>query len=77
MIKLDDIQYANSHMEYMIDEYVTGKRSERNREILKLRFLRGLTYEEIAEVMDMSDKQIGRIIHRYGDPLLIRLSKSR
>lgn len=72
----DDFQYDYSPMEQLINEKVTGKKCERNREILKLRFLRGLTFEEIAEIMQMSDKQIGRIIHRYGDPLLIILSKS-
>jgi len=72
----DDFQYDYSPMEQLINEKVTGKKCERNREILKLRFLRGLTFEEIAEIMQMSDKQIGRIVHRYGDPLLILLSKS-
>lgn len=62
-------------MERLINEKVTGKKCERNREILRLRFLRGLTYEEIAEIMDMSDKQVGRIIRRYGDPLLLMLAK--
>ncbi len=74
---MDDFKYDYSPMEYLINEKVTGRKCERNREILKLRFLRGLTFEEIAEIMRMSDKQIGRIIHRYGDPLLIMLAKSR
>lgn len=74
---MDDFKYDYSPMEYLINEKVTGRKCERNREILKLRFLRGLTFEEIAEIMKMSDKQIGRIIHRYGDPLLIMLAKSR
>ena len=74
---MDDFKYDYSPMEKLINEKVTGRKCERNREILKLRFLRGLTFEEIAEIMQMSDKQIGRIIHRYGDPLLILLSKSR
>ena len=71
-----EIQYDYSPMERLINEKVTGKKCERNREILKLRFLRGLTFEEIAEIMKMSDKQIGRIVHRYGDPLLLILAKS-
>ena len=71
----EEIKYDYSPMEWLIREKVTGKKCERNREILRLRFLRGLTYEEIAEIMDMSDKQVGRIIHRYGDPLLLLLAK--
>lgn len=72
----EDFQFDYSPMEALINEKITGRKSERNREILKLRFLRGLTFEEIAEIEDMSPKQIGRIIHRYGDPLLIMLAKS-
>ena len=73
----DDFKFDYSIMEDLIDEKITGRKSARNREILKLRFLQGLTFEEIAEIEKMSDKQIGRIIHRYGDPLLIILAKSR
>ena len=71
----DDFAFDYSDMERLIDEKIVGKKSARNREILKLRFLQGMTYAEIAERMEMSDIQIGRIIHRYGDPLLIMLSK--
>lgn len=71
----DDFAFDYSPMERLIDEKITGRKCERNRKILKLRFLQGLTYAEIAERMDMSEIQIGRIIHRYGDPLLIMLSK--
>lgn len=72
---MSDFQYDYSPMERLINEKVTGRKCERNREILRLRFLRGLTFEEIAEAMDMSDKQVGRIVHRYGDPLLLMLAK--
>jgi len=72
---MSDFAFDYSPMEALIDEKITGKKSERNRKILKLRFLRGLTYAEIAEEMGMSDIQIGRIIHRYGDPLLLMLAK--
>lgn len=75
MTKRKEIHYDHSEMEYLINEHVTGFRCERNREILKLRFLRGLTFEEIAEIMKMSDKQIGRIIHRHGDPLLLMIAE--
>ena len=72
---MSDFQFDYSPMERLIDEKITGRKSARNREILKLRFLQGMTFAEIAEKMDMSEVQIGRIIHRYGDPLLIMLAK--
>lgn len=63
-------------IEWLIDENVVGDRkAKRNREILKARFLDGETIEDIAEMFDMSPKQIFRIIHRHGNPLLIKLSK--
>ena len=62
--------------EWLINENIVGHRnSKRNREILKARFLDGESIERIAEDFDMSSSQIFRIIHRYGDPLLIKLSK--
>lgn len=64
-----------SEMDYLISEYVTGKKSERNRAILRERFLMGYTYEEIAEHFDMSAVQISRIVKRYGDPLLLMIKK--
>lgn len=73
----DDFAFDYPDMERLIDTKIVGKKSARNRKILKLRFLDGLTFEEIAGEMEMSDKQIGRIIHRYGDPLLLILAKSR
>ena len=72
---MSDFEFDYSPMEQLIDEKITGKKSARNRQILKLRFLQGMTFAEIAEAVDMSEVQVGRIIHRYGDPLLIMLAK--
>lgn len=72
---MSDFEFDYSPMEMLIDEKITGKKSARNRQILKLRFLQGMTFAEIAEAVDMSEIQVGRIIHRYGDPLLIMLAK--
>ena len=72
---MSDFSYDYSPMEKLINEKVTGKKCARNRVILKLRFLQGYTFAEIAEHMQMSEAQVGRIIHRYGDPLLLMLAK--
>ena len=63
---------SNSKMSALIDEYVN---SERNRAILKKRFIDGYTFAQIAERYEMSEAQISRIVHRYGDPLLLMLDK--
>ena len=68
-------EYDYSPMGNLINEKITGRKAARNRQILRLRFLDGLTYAEIAGIMDMSEVQIGRIVHRYGDPLLLMIAK--
>lgn len=63
-------------LEWLIDENIVGyRKAKRNREILRARFFAGDTIEEIAEQFDMSPRQISRILTRYGNPLLIKLSK--
>lgn len=53
-------------LEFLIDTYVNGKKSDRNRMILKEYYLHGYTYEEIAEHVDMSAMQVGRIVRALG-----------
>ena len=58
---------SRSEFENAIDEWCLNKKY---REILKHRFLDGCTYEEIAEIVDMSDRQVKRIVYKYGDAVL-------
>lgn len=62
-------------LESLINRFVNGKKAERNRAILLDYYLGGYTYEEVAERFDMSAVQIGRIVHKYGDPILLMLHK--
>lgn len=52
----------NSKVENAIDEYVKGFKADRNKVMLKEKLLSGMTYEEIAEVHDMSVRQVKNII---------------
>ena len=58
-IDLDNI--TNSEIDHLIAEYI---HSERDRDILHLRLVDGLTYEKIADRKDMSVRQIKNIIYR-------------
>lgn len=69
---INGISISRSEMEHLIDEWCL---SERYRKILKLRFLDGLTHEQIAERVDMSDRQVKRIVYKYGDAVLYHLPK--
>ena len=59
----------------LINKYVNGKKADRNRAILREYYTRGFTYEELAERFGMSAVHIGRIVRKYGDPILLMLSK--
>ena len=53
---------TNSEIRNIIDELV---HSERDREILKRRFIDGIKYEPLAEEYEMSRAQIIRIVKRW------------
>lgn len=63
------MDYANSKMAIVIDEYV---HSERDRAMLKRRYLDGLTYERIAEEFDMSVRQTQNIDYRFRKNVLVK-----
>ena len=54
--------YKNSYLSYIIDEYV---HSERDRAILKRRFIDNIHFEPLAEEFDMSPRQVKRVVHKY------------
>ena len=58
---------SKSEVEKIIDDWVLDKL---HREVLKLRHLDNLTYEEIAEKMNISDSLVKKII--YGNEDVIR-----
>ena len=47
----------------LVDAWIRGRNGERNRTIIKLRLIDGLTFEALAERMDMSVAQIKRIVY--------------
>lgn len=55
------MEYSNTQIERLINEYI---HNERNRKILRLRLIDGKPYEAIAESVDMSSRQIFRIVAR-------------
>ena len=55
------IEYSNSQISAVIDEYIHNKKE---REILKARFIDGICYEPLAEMFDMSVRQVKNIVYR-------------
>lgn len=50
---------SNSELSHLIDEWI---KNERDRAMLKRRFIDGIGYERLAEEFDLSAKQVYRII---------------
>lgn len=67
MLRKIECDISRSELDKLIDEWCLNCRY---REVLKLRFLDHYTYEAIAEIVDMSDRQIKRIVYKYGDAVL-------
>ena len=51
-------------IENAVDRYIVGKNAERNRQILKSRFIDGLTYEKLAEKYDLSVSHVKFIVYK-------------
>jgi len=64
------IEYSNSDMSRLIDEYI---HSERDRAILKRRLLDGICYEPLAEEFDLSVRQIKNIVYKNQDKIFKRM----
>lgn len=64
MKKVENYDLSRSEWENLIDEYIIGRNSERNRKILKRRLLDGITYERLAEEFDMSTQNVCSIIYK-------------
>jgi DNA-directed RNA polymerase specialized sigma subunit len=57
----NNIDLSRTEWEHLIDEWIFN---EREKEILKRRLLDGLTFEQLAEEFNYSDKNIQRIIYK-------------
>lgn len=52
---------ANSYITYLVDEFVHNKV---NREIMKMHFIDGETYEKIAEAVGRSPRQVAYVVEK-------------
>ena len=55
-------QLPNSQIIDLIKEWI---HSERDRKILKRRFIDGISHERIAEEFNLSDRHVKNIIYKY------------
>ena len=57
----------------VIDTYVIGLHAERNRAILKRRFIDGIAFEPLAEEFNLSVRQTKNIVYRNFDKVFDHL----
>ena len=63
-----NVTLTNSQLADLIGENI---HSERNRRIMRLRLIDGMTYEKIAEIMEMSPRYIRSLVKTVTDRLKI------
>ena len=63
---------SNSLIVKIIDEWVQG---ERNRDILKDRYINGICYEPLAEKYDVSVSTVKRTVNKYSPVIFKQLEK--
>lgn len=75
MAKVEEFEDAVSdftapEIEGLIDDWC---RNKKYRKILKHKFIDGYTHEHIAEIVDMSARQIKNIVYKQGDKVLYHI----
>ena len=64
------MEYTNSQIRELISEYI---HSERDRDILKRRFIDGICYEPLAEEFDLSVRHTKNLVHKYENFIFSKL----
>lgn len=66
------MEYTNSQIELVIDEYI---HVQRDRNLLKRRYIDGITFEKLAEEFGLSDRQVKNIVYKHEAMIFLRLKQ--
>lgn len=66
-MRIEDV--SNSELSALIDEWIRGRNAVRNRKILKLRLIDGMTYSDLAEKFGLSCQRITAIVYKEQDKI--------
>lgn len=69
MTKMENYNLSRSEWEHIIDEYIYGKKCERDRAILKDRLLVGMCFEPLAEKYNLSVQHTKKIVYKGIDKI--------
>ena len=69
MVKFDNVELNRQQWENLIDQWIIGKNSERDRQILKRRLLDGICFEPLAEEFNLSVRYTKKIVYTCQEKL--------
>lgn len=64
---------SRDEFEFAVDQWVIGRNGERNRAIIKRRYIDGIGFEPLAEEFDLSVSQVKRIVYKEEKKVLAHL----
>lgn len=67
------VDVSNDDFSAAVDKWINGRNAERNRQILKRRFIDGICFEPLAEEFDLSVRQVKNIVYSCSEKVLKRL----
>ena len=62
-------ELSSEEINKAIESWINGRNAKRDREIMKLRLIDGLTFEQLAEKVDMSTRGVVKIVYKWLDVL--------
>ena len=70
---MEIIDLSRSEIEYLIDEWIIGNNGQRDRKLMKRRLIDGITYENLAEEFDLTERQVKNICYKNMEKLIKHL----
>lgn len=55
---------SNTELELLIDEFIRGRNSDRNKKIMKDRLIKGLLFKELEEKYHLSLRSVQKIVYK-------------
>ena len=68
------MEYTNSEIAALIDEHV---HNQRDRELLKRRYIDGICFEPLSEEFDLSVRQVKNIVYKHEKILICHLHNKK
>ena len=69
-VDISRFNISSDELEKLIDTWIIGRNAKRDREILKLKLIDGLTFERLAETVELSDRRVKDIVYKSLDILI-------